>query len=966
MTRRTPHRWRLWGSPLRVRTRTVSSSRSATLKQNKKRVRSSWKKKAWRIIGYAAGASLLLTLLLFAWYAKDLPNPTSLTTRHISQSSKILDRNGQLLYEFGEEKRTIVPSEKISEHIKHATVAVEDQAFYKHHGLNFKGIARAVIYNTFGLSKFTQGGSTITQQYIKNALLTQEKKLSRKIKEAILAIEIESTYSKDEILSGYLNDTAYGNNAFGVESASRLYFGKSAQDVTLAEAATLASIPQRPSYLSPYGNHLDDLFARKDFVLDQMAREGYITKEEAAEAKKAAPSKENPAFKPRSYSIKAPHFVFYVRDELIKILGGDQDAEQALGQEGYVVVTSLDLGVQEMAEKVMQETAPRVLERAQASNSALVAIDPTSGDILAMVGSIDYFNEQFGSVNVATSLRQPGSSFKPIVYVTGFKGRFSPSSVLFDLTTDFGGYTPANYDHSTHGPVTVRQALNMSLNIPAVKMLDLVGIDEALKTARDLGINTLTKRDQYGLSLVLGAGEVKLVELVHAYSVLANQGKKMPLTPILSVTDKVGKKVVDNDPTKRAGEQVLDPQAAYLISDVMSDQAAKAPVFGRGLLVPGHTVASKTGTTNSWKDGWTLGFTPQIAVGVWAGNNDGRTMRQGADAISVAAPIWRNFMQMYLSDKPDKPFSRPTEVQTITVDRLSGKLPNEGCSADVITDHFASWNAPKDRDDVHKIARIDRFSGKLATPETPLEAIESRCYRQLHSERPDRPNWEAPVAAWAAANGYNASGQPPTETDDVHVPSKRPSVKITSPQEGQKVGPSLTVTVDVSAPVYKVTEVRLIVDDQLAGTVTQGPYSFEIKLNPGTHTLRASVSDEVLNKVDSALVTVTALAETSGNPPSDSGSNVSAVSNLKANVAGKNIMLTWKNPNDANLAAVRIYSSTTAGQLGNLVQTIPAQSNTAGSAALFNLSPATYYLTARSVDKNGAEGGSASVTATVQ
>lgn len=859
MNRPPRSRWKLTRSPLRVRP-TSSTARGNTLRANKAKQKLALKRRIWQTIGKVVGVGLIVLLILFAWYAKDLPNPTNLSTRQVAQSSKILDRNGQLLYEFGEQKRTVVTADQISNYIKQATVAVEDKDFYKHHGLNFRGILRAAIYNTFGLSKYTQGGSTITQQYIKLALLTTEKKISRKIKEAILAVEIESIYSKDEILTGYLNEIPYGNNNFGVEAAAQAYFGKSAADLTLAEAATLAAIPQRPSYYSPYGSHLDELFGRKDYVLDQMAKVGFITQQEADDAKAAAPNKDHPDFIAKNSSIKAPHFVFYVRDELINMLGGDeQSAEQLLGQAGYTVTTSLDLATQQMAEKVMTDTAPKYLAKAGATNSALVAIDPASGDILAMVGSIDYFNQDWGSVNVATSLRQPGSSFKPIVYATALKGKYSPASVLFDLKTDFGNYSPDNYDGTTHGPVTIRQALNMSLNIPAVKMLDLVGIDAALKTATDLGITTLTNRQDYGLSLVLGAGEVKLVELTDAYSVFANQGKKMPLTSLLKVVDKDNKVIVDNtDVTKRAGEQVLDPQVAYLMADVMSDQAAKAPVFGKGLLVSGHTVASKTGTTQSFKDGWTVGYTPQIAVGVWAGNNDGTEMRKGADAITVAAPIWRTFMQQYLADKPNVEFTRPAGVQQVTVDRLSGKLPSGVCAADNITDWFASWNIPKDPDNVHQAVYLDKYSGKLATADTPADAVELRCYNTIHSEKPNNLNWEAPVLSWAAANGYNVNGTPPDATDDTHTADKKPTATITSPTNNQSVtaGP-LTVNFSVTTPAYGLASTQLVVDDQVVATGNGDARSLNYTAVVGQHNLKIIVKDQVENTAESPIVTVT-------------------------------------------------------------------------------------------------------------
>jgi len=896
--------------------------------------------------GMFAGGFVLFTLLLFAVYAKDLPNPTNLSSREIAQSTKILDRNGNILYEiYNEERRTLVDSDRINNHIKNATVALEDQDFYNHHGLDFKGILSAAFDNITRRRTFTRGGSTITQQFIKNALLTKEKTISRKLKEAILSIEIETIYSKDEILSGYLNEIPYGNNAYGVESAARTYFNKSAADLTLAESAFLAAIPQRPSYYSPYGKHLDELIARKNYALDQMVEQRFITKEEAEEAKQSSPTLENLNLAERNESIRAPHFVFHVRDQLVELLGGEEEAEIRLAKEGFTVTTTLDLEVQELAEKAVEEQGPAVFERRGASNAGLVAVDPNSGDVLAMVGSIDYFEESFGSVNVATSLRQPGSSFKPIVYATGFEGRYSPATILFDLTTDFGGgYIPANYNGGQNGPVTAREALSWSLNIPAVKMLELAGLDESLKLAKDLGINSLNDRDRYGLSLVLGAGEVQLLEMVHAYSVFANEGEKMPLTTILKVTDSEGKTVVDITEDERKGNQVINKQTAFLISDILSDNATRAHIFGNALAISGHQVAAKTGTTQSFRDAWSIGYTPQIAAGVWVGNNDNTEMRAGADGSVTAAPIWRAFMNAFLSDKENVNFPRPGEVQRVEVDKLSGKLPSESCSDQRVTDWFASWNVPTERDNVHQEVRIDKVSLKLATDETPPDLIEIRCYRQIHSERPEKPNWENPVQAWAQQNGYSQTEKPPTEFDDVHVQAKRPVVQITTPANNSKVDDGFEVRTATQST-FKVVKVEYFMNDEYIGEASSNPYSFTIRgKQPGHYKLKAKATDEVGNAGE---VTIEIDVSEKSAP--------GTVTNANSSVTSSAITLSWTNPSDNDLDVVRVYESSSFNSLGNLVRTVDTLPNT-NSSAVFSSKPAgTYYYTLRPVDNNGNE-----------
>lgn len=947
-------RWKLFSNPLSIRSKRIYTNRPVS---TGRRLRSSRFRSFWQLSRRQKGHLLLrwlglgiigvvvFMLLLFAVYAKDLPNPTTIADRQIAQSTKILDRNGIMLYEiFRDERRTVIKPEEISQFLKDATVSVEDGEFYTHHGVDLISILRAAYVNTVGHSRFTQGGSTITQQYIKNALLTDEKKISRKIKEAILALEIETIYDKQEILAGYLNEIPYGNNAYGVESAARTYFNKSAIDLNLSESATLAAIPQRPSYFSPYGSHLDELFIRKDYVLDEMVRRGFITDKQAAEAKATAPTLQEPSFAARSDSIKAPHFVFYVRDQLIKELGDDQEAEQKLASGGYTITTSLDYEIQKMAETAVANNFTKASNYG-ATNAGLVVVDPNTGDILAMVGSLDYFNDKFGSVNVTTSARQPGSSFKPIVYSTGFKGSFSPASVLFDLPTDFGNYKPNNYDGGFRGPVTVRQAISWSLNIPAVKMLDLVGIDEALKTAQDLGITTLTDRSRYGLSLVLGAGEVKLVEMVHAYSVFAHGGLKMPLTSILKMVDKDKKTMIDITDKERKGDQVLDPQVAWLMADVMSDNATKAPVFGNSLVVPGHTVGVKTGTTQSFKDAWTIGYTPQIAAGVWVGNNDGTEMKRGADGSVVAAPIWRAFMNAFLADKENAQFARPNGIVSETVSKLSTKLPNSNCSGELIADWFASWNKPTEPDSVDKIVRLDKITGKLATDKTPADQIEERCYHQLHSERPNRPNWEAPVLAWATANGYNADSIP-TESDDIHTDANKPKVTIKTPVPNQGVGRSdVAVSSSVTAT-HPIATVTYFVGSEQKAETKSDPYSAVLNDLPlGEQTIRAVAKDQYGNSGEASVLVI--VTDGAGYP--------GTVSSVNTSVSGKDVTISWTNPKDSDLASIKIYESTASGELGALVRTTVATPGTNSSTSFPSHSTGTYYYTLRAVDKEGNE-----------
>lgn len=495
---------------------TISTTKTNPTKKSSpiKRLREAWqhvdKKKLWRFIRLGCVVIIFCIAGLFAWYSKDLPTPGKIRERQAIQSTQIYDRNGGLLYEIhGDQNRTLIASADIPEIAKQATVAAEDRNFYKHIGVDFRGIARAIYVDIFR-GKKSQGGSTITQQFVKNALLSNKKTFDRKIKELILSLEIETMFSKDEILTMYLNEIPYGSSIYGIEAASKSFFNKSAKELTLEEVAMLAAIPQAPTRYSPYGTHTDELKARRDYILNTMADLGNVPREKTDAAKATEISA-----LPQKDSIKAPHFVFYVREQLVSQFG-----EQRVEEGGLKVTTTLDSDIQGKAQEAIDKGMDKVRARG-GSNAALVSVKPDSGEILAMIGSANYFDsEHDGNVNVTVSARQPGSSFKPIVYATGFKEQYNPASTLWDVPTDFGKYKPNNYNGQFHGPVSVRFSLANSLNIPAVKMLGIVGLEKALQTAHDMGITTLNEPDRYGLALVLGGGEVKPIDMATAFSVL--------------------------------------------------------------------------------------------------------------------------------------------------------------------------------------------------------------------------------------------------------------------------------------------------------------------------------------------------------------------------------------------------------------------------------------------------------------
>jgi len=889
---------------------------------------------------YFIGAFVLITGVLFAYYSKDLPTPGKIKKMRPVESTKIMDRNGKVLYDVhGEQRRTVIDFKDMPESIKEATISAEDKDFYKHFGFSFKGILRSLYYDLTGKKGYISGGSTITQQYVKNSLLTSQKSLDRKIKELILSIELEIMFSKDQILAMYLNEIPYGSNAYGIEEASKSYFGKSAKDLTLAESATLASLPKAPTYYSPYGTHPDKLKERKDYVLERMSALSYITEEESKKAKE-----EKLNFVPFKENITSPHFVMYVKEKLIEKYG-----EQAVLEGGLKVTTTLDLDKQKIAEDVVNWGYDRN-SRYGKPNAALVSIDPKTGQILVMVGSHDFYDkDNDGQVNVADTEQQPGSSFKPIVYAAGFKGKYNPGYVLWDVTTDFGNYTPHNYNGSNYGPVTIRTALANSLNIPAVKMLYLVGLDKALETAHEMGITTLNNPKQYGLSLVLGGGDVKLVDMATAFGVFADKGTLHETTPFLKIEDNNGKVLYEHKDNK-AKKEVLDPQVAYEISNILSDNQARNMIFGslqQNLSFGDRPVAVKTGTTQENRDGWTMGYTPSVVTGVWVGHNDNTPMTGGADGSVVAAPIWHKYMEEMFKNSPVEQFERPEGIQEITVDKFSNKKPTEN-SPETIKDIFSSWQAPTEFDDIHVKVKVCMVCDgeKLATDQCPGDQIEERTYTDIHSEVPDNPNWENPVRGWAESHGIYVS-KPPKES--CNLEGKQPSISISEPANNATVSGNFTIAATPNST-YGVKYVEFYIDNISVGSDSASPYSINYNassLSSGIHEISAVVVDNKSLKAKQS-ISVNVVKDTTAPGPV---TNVNIVSQVGA------LILSWKNPADIDLSRVRIYISTIPGPLGTKhPNEVPANPNASTTYTINGLTTGIhYYMTIRPVDSSDNE-----------
>ncbi|MBI2024392.1 penicillin-binding protein [Candidatus Giovannonibacteria bacterium] len=815
------------------------------------------------------GASLLL-FFVGAWIfaTTTVPNFGSLDQRKIIQSTKIYDRTGQiLLYDIhGDVQRTVVPLDQIPKHVRDATIAMEDQNFYSHYGISPTSIIRAFFVNLFS-GEIKQGGSTITQQLIKNTFLTPDKTLSRKIKEIILSMKVELRYSKDEILGFYLNEVPYGQSAYGIEAASQTYFGKPAKDLTIAEGAYLASMLQAPTRYSPYGSHRDELESRKNIILNRLYDGKMISREQYEESKN-----EQVVFAGKIIGgIRAPHFSLYIREYLVEKYG-----EDVVEKGGLKVTTTLNWEWQEKLEELIKNAAVQNERNFSAYNEGLVATDPKTGQILVMIGSRDYFMDprpegcapgidcKFDpQVNMTLRSRQPGSSFKPFVYATSFKRGYSPNTVLFDTRTEFSTqcspwsvpdpgvdpekcYNPGNFDDKFRGPVTLKDALAQSVNIVAVKVLYLAGTKDSISTARDLGISTLTNPERYGLTLVLGGGEVKLLEMTNAYGAFANGGFYTPHTPILKIEDGNGS-ILEEYHDQRT--QALDTNIANQINDMLVDNSARAPAFTENspMYIPERPVAVKTGTTQDTRDTWIIGYTPNIVMGVWAGNNDNSKMVKKVAGL-IVAPIWNAAMHEVIKDLPVEEFT-PPEIQETDKPVIRGE-----------------WKGNQEY-------KIDKLTGKLATEYTPEELIEKKVIQEVHSilywvdknnplgPAPSNPNndpqfknWEASVREWALSHGYfdETAASIPLDRDNIHLPELAPrgEIVLVPSQDNYPSGARIRIRIN-SESYYPIDQIDVFKNSEFIGSYKSTPFEFSMDINGESGKeikISATIYDNVRNK----------------------------------------------------------------------------------------------------------------------
>ncbi|MCL5435280.1 MAG: penicillin-binding protein [Patescibacteria group bacterium] len=740
---------------------------------------------------------IALMAVLFVWYGWDLPTPGKLIEAQQSDSTRIYDRNGALLYlVYQDQNKIYVNLPNIPKYLQEGTIAIEDRNFYNNQGFSITGYLRAI--RNIVLYRQLSGGSTLTQQLVKNVLLSSEQSIPRKIKELMLSIQVDKKYSKDQILEMYLNDVGYGGTAVGVEAASEVYFNKNVKDLNLAESALLAGLPQSPTLYSPFSGY-KYYIDRSQEVLSSMVRDKYITQKQADDALKEIKFMQ---FTQNSAGIKAPHFVFYVKEQLVKQFG-----EAMVERGGLQVKTSLDYNIEKESEKIVKEEIGK-LKDLHVGNGAAVVTNPKTGEILAMVGSEDYFNtKNDGNFNAATGWRQPGSSLKPITYAVGFSRGYTPATLLMDTPTNFKAtdsekdYNAVNYDGKFRGPIQVRFALGNSINIPAIKMLALVGIKNVMQKAYEMGISNWQPTDanlkDVGYSLVLGGRVVRLVDEVEAYGVFANGGSKQPLVSILEVKDSKGNNLYKYNPPQP--QRVLSQEVSFLISHILLDNNARLIDFGpySQLLIPGHTsVSVKTGTTNDFKDNWTVGYTPSYVVGVWVGNNDNSSMSKIASGITGAAPIWNRIMSFVLKGKPDEPPQKPDNVLAMQIDAFGGGLPQSGQATR--TEYFIQGTQPTNISPIYQKIKFSKHQdGKIANDEevkagdyTTKDYIVFKENDPISTDGKNR--WQEGIDGWVKQT-YSADHPeyyPPTQTSDYKYSGDNNSNQTPAPTQT----PSATLT----------------------------------------------------------------------------------------------------------------------------------------------------------------------------
>ncbi len=822
-------------------------------------------------------ASLVVVVGVIIYFFTQIPSPEDLQSRFVAKSTKIYDRNGELLYDiFQEQNRTPIKLADVPPVVKEATIAIEDKDFYKHGGFDVWGILRS-FYRLIIHRRIEGGGSTLTQQLVKNALLTADQSLVRKLKELILAVQVERAYEKDQILEMYLNEIPYGGTAYGIESAANLYFGKKASELDLAEASLLAGLPQSPSRYSPYGSQPELAKVRQAEVLRRMVEDGYITDEEA---KRAENQQMTYRTAQNQIGFKAPHFVLYVKQKL-----EEQYDTKTVEQGGLKVVTSLDYKLQEQVEKILKDETAKLVT-SKAGNAAAVVLDPKTGEILAMAGSKDYFAPSEpegcaegkdcvfeGNVNVVTRERQPGSATKPITYAAGMLKGYPASYVLMDVKTQFPGgaglpsYNPVNYDGQFHGPTQVRYALGNSYNIPAVKMTALVGVSNNLDLGYRMGLSTWEPTaeniSRVGLSLPLGGREVRLLDLTSAFGVLGNQGRRQEPISILKVDDSNGKELYNYRPTD--GVKVLEEGVAFIISNILADNGARVAAFGSNsiLNVPGKTVSVKTGTTDEKRDNWTIGFTPLIATGVWVGNNDNTVMDPRiASGVTGASPIWQKIMIAALKDKPNEVPARPDSVSEMEIDGLMGGQAKEGSPKR--KEYYLKGQEPTSVSPAYQRLKVCK-----ANPHRQANDGEDAEDRDVILLKEDDPTgagfWQTGINTWVltAANPLfvgtdkGCSGIPGFSTGG----DAGGVISIANIPNGSNVPRVFDILARANSPAG-VKKVVWSIDGASKATQTAEPYAYHVEFpegDKGTHSISVELEDNNGGKHTSSVSVTVAL-----------------------------------------------------------------------------------------------------------
>ncbi|KKQ77211.1 MAG: hypothetical protein US99_C0045G0004 [Candidatus Daviesbacteria bacterium GW2011_GWF2_38_6] len=809
----------------------------------------------WMLIVVVGFLLLLFSSVIF--FATQIPSPNDLTNRDISQATKIYDRNNELLYDiYLDQNRTPIKLEDIPEQVKQATIAIEDKDFYTHGGFSLLGIMRSVF--DLIVHRRVEGGSTLTQQLIKNALLSGERTVTRKLKEFILAIQVERVYSKDQILEMYLNEIPYGGTAYGIEAAANLYFGKSAKDLNLAEASLLAGLPQRPSVYSPYGSKPELAKVRQAAVLRRMEEDGYISGEQAETA-----GNQELTYRTAQNEVgfKAPHFVLYVKEKLIEQFG-----DRLVEGGGLRVTTTLDYKLQEQAQKIVKEEVDK-LKSSKVGNASSVVMDAKTGQILALVGSKDYFGKSEPenclegksctfepNVNAVLSLRQPGSATKPVNYAKGLEKGYTANFTLLDVKTEFPGgnmpkYVPVNYDGQYRGPQQIRYTLGNSLNVPAVKMLALNGVKDVMDLGYRMGLLSWEPTEEnvnsVGLSLTLGGREVRLLDLTVAFGTLADKGRQKDPISILKVTDQKGKTLYEYKPAE--GRKVLDSGAAYIISDILSDNGARTAVFGSNsiLNVSGKTVAVKTGTTDEKRDNWTVGYTPSFVAGVWVGNNDNTPLDSRiASGVTGASPIWNRIMKEVLKDKPNESFERPGNVIQMDVDGFMTGTPHEG--SPTRKEYFIAGTEPKNASSVYQRQRVCKSNPhRLANDNEETEEKDVIVLQEADPTGADK--WQKGIDEWVLTSPdprfvgatRGCSGVP-------GFSSGGGVIEIVNVSNGANVPRVFDVLAQVNSPAG-VKKVTWLIDGGEKSTLTSGPFALHVEFpqgDKGSHTITVTLEDQ--------------------------------------------------------------------------------------------------------------------------